>query len=190
MKTTYIFTSKRLGFRNWNPKDLTAFAAINSDPEVMEHFPTLLTKQGSADFIERLTAHYTKYGYCYFATEILETGEFIGFIGLAYKDYRSDFTPAVDIGWRLNKSVWGKGYATEGAKRCLEFAFDHLNLEQIISTCPEKNINSEKVMKKIGMKKIGEFNHPLLNDYPELEKCLCYAINKNAWQELEEASIN
>ena len=184
MKTEYILTSERLGFRNWTDQDLEAFAAINSNPEVMEHFPQILSLKETAEFINRLKARYAKNGYCYFATEILETGEFIGFIGLDYKDFKSNFTPAVDIGWRLKKSVWGKGYAPEGAKRCLEFAFDDLNLEKIIAICPETNVNSEKVMKKIGMKKIGVFKHPLLHAYPDLENCLCYQINRNVWNKL------
>ena len=124
-----------------------------------------------------------KNGHNYFATEILKTGEFIGFIGLAYQDYKTDFNPAVDIGWRLKKSSWGNGYATEGSKRCLEYAFIELKLERVISTCTEKNTNSENVMKKIGMIKKGMFNHPKLKEFPEYEKCIWYEINKNLWQQ-------
>ncbi|WP_457866816.1 GNAT family N-acetyltransferase [Salegentibacter sp. F14] len=179
MNKDYIFKSKRLGFRNWTQNDLTEFSKINADLEVMEHFPKPLTKAETAEFIDRLKKHYQKYGFNYFATEILESGEFIGYIGLAYQDYKTDFTPAVDIGWRLKKSVWGKGFATEGAMTCLEFAFEKLNLEHVISTCTEKNSKSENVMKKIGMEKIGEFKHPKLKDHPEYENCICYKITKN-----------
>jgi len=73
----------------------------------------------------------------------------------------------------------GERYATEGAKRCFEFAFDKLKIEKIISTCTMNNKKSENVMKKIGMKKIGEFKHPNLKDYPEYEKCICYEIYKS-----------
>ncbi len=182
--TSYIFKSERLGFRTWNDHDLPAFVEINSDKEVMEHFPKLLTKEETAEFIERLKKHYVTNRYCYFATEVLHTGEFIGFIGLAYQEYKTEFTPAVDIGWRLKKSAWGKGFATEGAKRCLEFAFNELGLDNVISTCTEKNSKSESVMKKIGMKKVGEFNHPKLKDYPDFEKCLCYEINHSYFKTL------
>ena len=185
MKKEYIFKSERLGFRNWTKDDLTEFAKINSDPEVMEYFPKTLTKQESSDFIDRLQKHYKKRGYNYFATEILETSELIGFIGLAYQVYQTEFTPATDIGWCLKKSAWGKGYATEGAKRCLEFAFNELGIHKIVSTCTIRNIRSENVMKKIGLVKKGEFNHPNLSDYPEYEKCIWYEIenkscNKNS----------
>ncbi|WP_456441287.1 GNAT family N-acetyltransferase [Psychroserpens sp.] len=184
MKKEYIFKSERLGFRNWEKRDLTEFANINADLDVMEYFPKPLTKPETSNFIDRLQKHYKKNGYNYFATEILKTGELIGFIGLAYQDYKTQFTPATDIGWRLKKRAWGNGYATEGAKKCLEFAFKELNLEKIISVFTEKNTKSEHIMKKIGMDKIGEFNHPKLKDYPEYEKCICYEIHKNAWQQL------
>lgn len=184
MEKEYIFKSARLGFRTWLRDDLTEFARINADIEVMKHFPKPLNREETAEFIDRLQKHYTKNGYNYFATEILETGELIGFVGLSFQDYSSGFTPAVDIGWRLKKTAWGKGFATEGAKRCLEFGFEELNLEKIISTCTEKNTRSENVMKKIGMDKIGEFNHPKLKAYPEYEKCICYGITKDNWQQL------
>jgi len=176
MKRTYIFKSERLGFRNWLMDDLEDFAALNADVEVMEHFPKPLTKAETESFILRLQQHYDQYGHNYFATEILETGELIGFIGLAYQVYKTAFTPATDIGWRLKKSAWGKGYATEGAKKCLAYAFDELKLGSIISTCTLKNIRSERVMQKVGMTKMGTFNHPNLKDYPDYEKSVWYEI--------------
>lgn len=174
----YIFTSDRLGFREWLDCDLDQFTELNADPVIMEHLPKVLSKNETAHFIERLQNHYKQYGHCYFATEILETGEFIGFIGMAYQVYPTDFTPAVDIGWRLKQSSWGNGYATEGAKRNLEYAFNDLKLDRVISTCTVDNTNSENVMKKIGMKKLKNFDHPLLKGQPLLEKCMVYIIEK------------
>jgi len=176
LKNQYLLTSARLGFRNWRESDLSEFAKINADPDVMEHFPKPLTEEETSEFIDRLIRHYQKHGFNYFATEVIATGELIGFIGLALQQYESEFTPAIDIGWRLKRSAWAKGYATEGAKRCLEFGFDELKLDKVISTCPSTNTRSEKVMQKIGMKKIGEFDHPNLKEYPEIERCLCYGI--------------
>lgn len=181
MEIDYIFTSRRLGFRNWSTNDLDEFAKMNADEDVMKHFPKTLTTKETSEFIDRLQAHFEKHSYNYFVVEVLETGEFIGFIGLAYQTYESEFTPAVDIGWRLKKKAWGRGYATEGAKRCLELAFTELNLDQVIATCTRQNVNSEQVMKKIGMKKVSEFKHPKLKEYPEYEVCLCYEISKSHW---------
>ncbi len=187
MKKAYIFQSQRLGFRNWLEEDVMEFAKMNADVDVMEHFPTTLTFEETAVFVDSLKCHYLKHGYTYFATETLEAEAFIGFIGLAFQSYPSDFTPAVDIGWRLRKSAWGKGYATEGAKRCLEFAFKQLPLEEVIATCTSANAKSEKVMEKIGMKKIGAFKHPKLQDYPDYETCLAYEIKKDWWMSLSKA---
>ena len=178
MKMNYLFHSERLGFRNWNEHDLEAFAELNADPEVMAHFPKPLSTEETAGFITRLQDHFDKHGYTYYATEIIETGEFIGFVGLAYQEYETDFTPATDIGWRLKKSAWGKGYATEGAKRCLQHAFETLQLSLVVAVCTLRNINSENVMQKIGMTKKGEFDHPKLADYQEHRRCVWYEITR------------
>tara|TARA_B110000208_G_scaffold189213_1_gene250322 strand:- start:870 stop:1403 length:534 start_codon:yes stop_codon:yes gene_type:complete len=174
----YIFKSERLGFRNWNENDKSKMGMINSDPKVMEHFPTIPTQKQTDEFIDRMKTQFSKNGFCYFAVDKLDSNEFIGFIGIAEQNFESDFTPCVDIGWRLAQTEWGKGYATEGAKKCLEFAFNEIGLENIKSICPETNDKSEKVMKKIGMKKAKNFNHPLLSEYKELEKCALYEIEK------------
>lgn len=176
MNNAYIFTSERLGFRCWLKEDLEAFAALNADREVMEHFPKPLTKSETASFIQRLQKHQAVRGYCYYAVELIHSGELIGFIGLAYQDFEAEFTPATDIGWRLKKAAWGKGYATEGAKRCLDYAFNELKLENIIAIFPIRNYRSEHVMKKIGMTKMGTFEHPRLKEYPGQATCGWYKI--------------
>ena len=101
----------------------------------MEFFPKTLSQEESAGFIKRFQDHYTKHGYTYFAVELLSTGELIGFIGLAFQDYEAPFNPATDIGWRLKPSTWGQGYATEGAKKCLEMAFSTWGLKEVVSVC-------------------------------------------------------
>lgn len=175
----YIFTSARLGFRNWEARDTQAFVIMNANAAVMKYFPFRLTPQQTQQSIEKFKSQLEENGYTYYAVDILDTGEFIGFIGLSKKDFDSPFTPATDIGWRLKPSVWGKGYATEGAERCLKFAFEDLKLKEIISICPSVNTPSEAVMKKIGMTKVGSFNHPQLHDFPALEECFCYKISQD-----------
>lgn len=172
----YDFTSERLGFRNWSATDLDALHAINSDPIVMEHFPSTLTRQETEAFLERMQKHYHTHGYTYYAVDLLDSQELIGFIGMAYQDYPTDFNPSTDIGWRLKPSAWGKGYATEGAKACLHHAFSNLGLTYITAVCTSGNINSAKVMKKIGMQYGGTFKHPKLEDYPDLQECLWYEV--------------
>lgn len=176
----YIFTTNRLGFRNWKEKDLQALIEINNDPEVMEFFPGKPSETDSLHFMKRMQALYHHKGFCYFAVEQLETHEFIGFIGLSEQDFEADFTPCIDIGWRLKKSEWHKGYATEGAKACLAFAFEQLNIDKVMAIAPLLNIRSESVMKKIGMQKVKTFQHPKLQEHPALRECVLYEIAKAA----------
>jgi len=142
----------------------------------MKYFPKTLSKKESIDFIKRMQVHFTTFKYCYFAVDILETKEFIGFTGLLHQSFKSEFTPCIDIGWRLKKSTWGKGFATEGAKGCLNYASEHLNLKEIYSIAPISNLNSIEVMKKIGMSYHSKFQHPALLLNAFLKDCVVYHI--------------
>ena len=175
---SYIFTSENLGFRNWKTSDLDELYRLNSNTEVMRFFPFTASKEQCGDFIKRMQQQFQTHKYCYFATEKLETQEFIGFVGLSLQTYEADFNPSTDIGWRLLPDFWGNGYATEGAKRCLSYGFETLNLSEIVSVAPSINIPSIKVMEKIGMQKANTFNHPLLKEYPNLESCVLYKIKQ------------
>lgn len=174
----YILKTERLGLRNWLSSDEAPFSEMSQDIEVMKYFPKLLSKEESENFIVRMQNHFDTYGYCYFAMDVLETGEFIGFTGILNQTYKSKFTPCVDIGWRLKKSAWGNGYATEAAKACLDFAISELELNEIYSFATINNKGSEAVMKKIGMNYIDTFNHPSLINNTNLKKCLVYKVNK------------
>jgi RimJ/RimL family protein N-acetyltransferase len=170
----YIFTSERLGFRNWHLGDIDKMHEINSDEKVMEFFPRIPTIEQTTEFIERMKKQFEDKGFCYFAVDKLEDNDFIGFIGLSEQTYDADFTPCIDIGWRIKSSEWNKGFATEGAKRCLSYALDNLKLEKIYSIAPKINIRSEHIMSKIGLKKQYEFEHPLLANDERLKYCVLY----------------
>lgn len=175
----YLFKSERLGFRNWLESDIELMSAINADEKVMEFFPAIASKDQTIEFIEKMQRQFTEKGFCYFAVDKLENNEFIGFIGLSEKLFEAEFTPCIDIGWRLSSEEWNKGYAGEGAKRCLEYANEVLKLEKIVSIAPKINVKSEKVMKKIGMEKVLEFEHPLLINDERLRDCVLYQITLN-----------
>ena len=153
---------------------------MNADPEVMLHFPNVLNPKESKQSMEKQIAKYAEKGYCYFAVEELSSSKLIGMIGISDKEFQSSFNPSADLGWRLAKEFWGKGYATEGAKRCLKFAFDELQLQRIISIAPHVNSGSIHVMKKIGMHKLLDFEHPQLLEYKKLVNCVCYEINSRS----------
>lgn len=174
MQEKYLFTSQRLGFRNWDTADIDAMVAINADVKVMEHFPSVLTKEQTADFISRMQKQFKEKGFCYFAVDILEGNIFIGFIGLSEPLFEADFTPCVDIGWRLSSAVWQHGFATEGAKRCLQYAFSTLKIAAVYAIAPIVNVKFEQVMRKIGMFKVCNFDHPLLLKIERLKVCVLY----------------
>ena len=173
---TYYFTSERLGFRNWTDDDTEPFAALNADPRVMEFFPNVRTKIETEEFLMRVTQQFHEYGYGWFAVDELACGNFIGFIGISHPKFETFFTPCLEIGWRLAKEYWNKGYATEGAQACLDYAFTILKVNEVYSFTAVQNIRSENVMKKIGMLKIGEFDHPMLPG-SWLERHVLYKIS-------------
>lgn len=170
----YLIKTNRLGLRNWKESDITPMTALNQDEEVMRFFPSTVDYNATSEFVKRMQKHQEDYGFCYFAVDILATGEFIGFIGLCHQTYESPYTPHVDIGWRLARSSWGNGYATEGAKACLDFAFSVMKLDRIYSVATEMNTPSIHVMQKIGMQKIDTFDHPKLLNDDRLRRCVLY----------------
>ena len=172
----YHFTSARLGFRSWQEYDLPALHSINADPQVMKYFPKTLSETESKEFMERMNQQYIQRNYCYFAVDLLESFELIGFIGLSYQDFKSPYTPCVDIGWRIKPKFWGQGLATEGAIRCLDYGFNTIGLETIRAIAPANNKASVSVMQRSGMQLKGTFSHPALQEYTDLAHCVCYEI--------------
>jgi RimJ/RimL family protein N-acetyltransferase len=160
--------TERLILRDWQPSDRASFAAMNADPLVMEYFPTLLTTEQSDDFVDRTIAHWSR-GYGHWAVQERSSGAFIGYVGLYSPRWEAHFTPAVEIGWRLAREAWGKGYATEAAARVLEWAKENVDLPngEIVSFTTVDNVRSRRVMEKLGLHRDekGDFEHPLLPDW-------------------------
>ena len=177
--SNYLFQSERLGFRKYTEADVPLIIAMNQDEEVMRFFPFCPSPEDTKAFMERMNKTCDEKGYCYFAVDRLDTNQLIGFIGLLDQSYEAPFTPCTDIGWRLMKEHWHKGFATEGALACLEYGFHRCGLKEVISTAPSINIPSLSVMQKIGMTKVGEFEHPRLSDYPHIRTCEYYSIKKS-----------
>ena len=146
--STYLFNSNRLGFREWQEKDLIPLFKMCSDPEVMKYFPAALDMAEAKQLMIVMKNEYKKRAYCYFAVDHLHHKEFIGFIGLKWQTYPSDFNPSIDIGWRLSKKYQGLGLATEGAKRCITYGFSELGIKKIVAVAPKINEPSILVMKK------------------------------------------
>ena len=151
---------------------------MNADPEVRAFFPSTLTKEQSDASIKRFESCFDRDGYCFYAVDKLVDQEFIGFIGFSKITMDVPFSPGVEIGWRLKKSEWGRGYATEGALRCLKYGFEELDFKAIYSFTTLTNKASEKVMQKIGMSQIGTFEHPKLAQDDPLRPHVLYLINR------------
>jgi len=135
----------------------------------MEHFPELLGRRQSDELVERVEAGFAEHGFGLWALEVRETEEFIGFTGLAVPEFEAHFTPAVEVGWRLARSAWGNGYATEAARAALQFGFEEAGLSEIVSFAVPANRRSRAVMERIGMSRDprDDFDHPgLLPGHP------------------------
>lgn len=174
----YVFETKRLGFRLWKESDKEPFYIMNSNDQVMKYFPKVLTKKESDEFYNRIQTHFKESGYGLWVVELKDTREFIGFIGFYRATFEAFFTPCIEIGWRLDNKYWNKGYATEGALRCINYGFEQLNLEKIYSFTSRINTPSIKVMEKIGLKKIDEFLHPKIEDSSPLKPHVLYYASR------------
>lgn len=173
----------RLILRPWQEEDLEPFAKLNADSRVMEYFPSLLTKQESDQMVKKIGEHFAQHGWGIWAVSVKNGASFIGFIGLAPVRFIADFNPAIEIGWRLAHEFWGKGYATEGAKACLQFAFETLHLLEVVSFTAVQNIRSQNVMRRLGMnhQPKDDFNHPLLPEGHPLRKHVLFRLNASEY---------
>jgi RimJ/RimL family protein N-acetyltransferase len=175
-------TTPRLVLREWRDADRAPYAALNGDPEVMRHFPSMLTPQQSDEMVDRIVLTWRDRGFGLWAVERLDTHQFIGFVGLSVPTWQAEFTPCVEVGWRLAKQHWGNGFAPEAASASLEWGFAHADppQDQIVSFATETNVKSQRVMQKIGMHRDvdGDFDHPLLPDWVDRRHVL-YRIDRD-----------
>ncbi len=176
-------TTERLLLRRWRAEDRTPFAALNADPEVMRHFPALMTRAESDALAGRLEAHFEREGWGLWAMEQRSTGAFLGFTGLARPTFDAPFMPAVEIGWRLARAAWGQGYASEAARASTAFAFDELGLDEIVSMAVVANARSRAVMERLGMHRdpAEDFDHPLVAA-PRLRRHVLYRLTAAEWR--------
>lgn len=174
-----ILHTERLRLRLWETKDLLDCIEMNLDTEVMKYFPAILTKEQTIQFYDRVQKHFLEYGFGLYVVENTSTKEFLGYTGFMIANFEASFTPCVEIGWRFKKQYWGKGYATEAAKACLDYGFDTLGFDKIYSFTATPNLKSENVMKRIGMHKTDTFSHPKIDKEHILNLHVIYEIEKN-----------
>lgn len=156
---------------------------MNADPEVMRYFPALLSAEQSNAGVDIWCQQFAQRGWSNWAVELLETGEFIGFIGLSVPGRQLPFNPCVEIGWRLKRAAWGNGYATEGAKACLHVGFGQLGLDEVVSFTTLTNLPSIAVMRRIGMSNAqANFEHPGVPEGSPLRPHCLYKITRAQWK--------
>ncbi|MFV2019530.1 GNAT family N-acetyltransferase [Micromonospora sp. LOL_023] len=160
-------STERLLLRHWRESDLEPWVAMNADPQVREFFPGLATREQSAATMLRCQTGLEQRGWGWWAVEVLDTSEFIGMTGLDPVDANMP-SGGVEIGWRLRRSAWGHGYASEAARACLAYGFDELALPEIVALTAAGNLRSQAVMRRIGMTRdpAGDFDHPNVPDGP------------------------
>lgn len=169
----------RLVLRAWEQADRATFAALCADAEVMRYFPSTLTPAESDDLVNRVVAAWQANGFGLWAVEAGPAG-FVGFVGLSSPRFHAPFTPCVEIGWRLRRDVWGRGYAPEAARAALAFGFDELGLAEIVSFTTATNAPSRRVMDKIGMHHDSrdDFDHPDLSEGHPLRRHVLYRLGR------------
>ncbi|HTA06477.1 MAG TPA: GNAT family N-acetyltransferase [Solirubrobacteraceae bacterium] len=175
-------TTERLLMRRWRASDYDPFAAINADPRVMELLPSKLTRAESDAYIDSIEGHFEQHGYGLWALELRSSGELIGLTGLNRVAFDAHFTPAVEVGWRLARSAWGHGYASEAGRMALRVGFEQAGLREIVSMTTKLNVRSQAVMERIGMhrEEADDFIHPLARR-EELLAHVLYRLSADEW---------
>lgn len=169
--------TERLWLRRWRAEDRAPFAGLNADPEVMEFFPAPMSSAASDALADRIEAHFESHGFGLYAVQ--REGEFIGFTGLSTLPFSDD----VEIGWRLARSAWGHGYATEAGLAVLAHAFTTFGLERVVSITSVRNVRSQRVMQRLGLRRdpADDFDHPSLPAGHPLRPHVLYAAAAAWW---------
>jgi ribosomal-protein-alanine N-acetyltransferase len=172
--------TERLILREWRDADVAPFIKMNADPVVMEFFPQTLSEERTRRFVDLIRTRWRELGYSLWAVERKDMGTFIGYVGLWPATFPAHFTPAVEVGWRLAADQWGQGYATEGARAALEYAFGKLDFKEIVSFTSAINVRSWRVMERLGMRRDlgGDFEHPNVPEGHPLRPHVLYRIRR------------
>jgi RimJ/RimL family protein N-acetyltransferase len=178
--------TERLILRLWRTSDREPFARMNGDSDVMRYFPRTLTREESDAFVDRIDRQFDERGYGLWAVEVPGTAPFIGYVGLLVPA----FMPIPEVGWRLDKPYWGRGYATEAARAALADGFDRVGLREIVSFTSPLNVPSIRVMERLGMthNPADDFEHPNVPDGNPLKHQVLYRISSNTGRSVAAAT--
>jgi RimJ/RimL family protein N-acetyltransferase len=177
-------TTDRLLLREWREEDRPPFAELNADPQVAEFLGQPMDRAASDALVDRIVGHWATDGHGLWAVERVEDGRFLGFTGLAAPSFETAFTPCVEVGWRFAAAAWGRGYATEAARAALQFGFDDVDLDEIVSFTTAANVRSRAVMERLGMTRdpADDFDHPRLAADDPLRPHVLYRLRRETWR--------
>lgn len=155
--------TERLTLRMFRGDDLDSYAKICADPEVTRYLGDgqTLTRAEAWRQMAFIVGHWHLRGYGLWAVEEKASGALVGRIGFL----NPEGWPGFEIGWTLGRKYWGKGYATEGARRALRYAFTELDHEHVISLIHPDNQPSIRVAERLSEKLEGRtelFDHEIL----------------------------
>jgi RimJ/RimL family protein N-acetyltransferase len=174
----------RLDLRRFDPGDLDDLAAVFGQDEVWR-FPygRGLTRAETKEFLDGQIAEWNDLGFGCWVARTIEDGRVIGYVGLSVPTFLPEMLPAVEVGWRFSPSVWGNGYATEGATAALDHAFTTLGLVSVCSVPQADNPPSLRVAERLGMSLLGQVDIPATERRGDLVGLL-YAITRDQWLHL------
>jgi RimJ/RimL family protein N-acetyltransferase len=177
-------TTPRLRLRHWQPSDLPPFAELNADPLATQYLSRRLSTRESREFAEGAQAYLQTQGFGLWAVELTGTGEFLGTVGLNEPSFQAQFTPCLEVLWRLLPRYWGHGFATEAARACLGFAFTTLGRAEVVAFTVPANRRSRAVMERLGMRhsEDDDFDHPRLAAGDPLCRHVLYRLPRVAWR--------
>jgi len=186
-----IIQTERLLLRPWKEEDLEPLARMNADPRVMEFFFHPLAREESAARLKVYAQHIRDHGWGLWAVAVPGVSGFIGWIGLWPIGFEAHFTPAIEVGRRLLPEYWGQGYATEGAKAAVQYGFDVLKLDQIVSITVPENLRSRRIMEKLGMQHDpkDDFDHPKVPEGHRLRRHVLYRMKADQWKNNEQVRL-
>jgi [ribosomal protein S5]-alanine N-acetyltransferase len=141
--------TSRLRIRPLAPGDLDALAQILGDIETMSFYPRAFTHAETREWIERNRRRYDEEGLGLWALELRATGACVGNCGPVRQVV--DGRDEIELGWHVNRLLWGRGLATEAAAACRDYCFDELGISRLIALVRPVNLPSRRVAEKIGM---------------------------------------
>ena len=167
-----VLTTPRLRLRMLGQDDFEPYAAMHMDPDVTRFTTrTVLSRMEAWRHLAVIVGHWHLRGFGMWGVEELDTGQLVGRVGF----HEPEGWPAFELGWTIGKNWWGKGYATEAAQRCLDYAFNEMGRDHVISLIDPANVSSIRVAERIGEKLEGEFQ---LDEH----RLLVYGTTREAWR--------